>query len=79
VIPWSEPAGLLQAAKKHAMTAEASMTARVWRISQVRLWRLFEASVLISATLLFSSQLALAQFSQQGLKLVGTGAVGSAD
>jgi probable HAF family extracellular repeat protein len=32
--------------------------------------RLFGASVLISATLLFSSQLALAQFSQQGSKLV---------
>jgi antibiotic biosynthesis monooxygenase (ABM) superfamily enzyme len=60
------------------MTAEASM-AGVWRISQVRLWRLFGASVLISATLFFSSQLALAQFSQQGPKLVGTGAVGSAD
>jgi hypothetical protein len=36
------------------------------------------ASVLLSfATLLFSSQLALAQFTQQGPKLVGTGAVGS--
>ena len=37
------------------------------------------ASVLISATLLFSSQLALAQFSQQGSKLVGTAAVGLAE
>jgi hypothetical protein len=38
--------------------------------------RLFGALlVLISATLLFSSQLALAQFTQQGPKLVGTGAV----
>jgi hypothetical protein len=35
--------------------------------------------VLISATLLFSSQLALAQFSQQAPKLVGTGAVGLAE
>jgi hypothetical protein len=41
--------------------------------------RLFGALVLISATLLLSSQLALAQFTQQGPKLVGTGAVGAAD
>ena len=34
-------------------------------------------SVLIVAILLFSSQLALAQFSQEGPKLVGTGAVGA--
>ncbi len=54
------------------------MTARVWPISPVRLSRLFGASVLISATLLFSSQLALAQFSQQGSKLVGTGGAGGA-
>src|SRR5256885_6316153 len=33
---------------------------------------------LLAAALLFSSQVALAQFSQQGPKLVGTGAVGSA-
>ena len=46
---------------------------------RVRLSRIFRASVLISATLLFSPQLALAQFTQQGQKLVGTGAVGSAD
>ena len=32
--------------------------------------------LLIVAALLFSSQLALAQFTQQGPKLVGTGAVG---
>ena len=37
------------------------------------------ALVLISATLLFSSQLALAQFSQQGSKLVGTAVVGLAE
>jgi uncharacterized protein YbdZ (MbtH family) len=41
--------------------------------------RLFGALVLISAAQLFSSQLALAQFTQQGPKLVGTGAVGSAN
>jgi hypothetical protein len=41
--------------------------------------RLYGAAVLISAALLFSSQLALAQFTQQGPKLVGTGAVGSAN
>jgi hypothetical protein len=35
--------------------------------------------VLIVATLIFSSQLALAQFTQQGPKLVGTGAVGNAE
>jgi hypothetical protein len=51
---------------------DASMVARVSP-------RLFGALVLISAALLFSSQLALAQFSQQGSKLVGTGAVGAAD
>ena len=39
----------------------------------------FRAFVLVSAALLFSSQLALAQFTQQGPKLVGTGAVGAAD
>jgi hypothetical protein len=39
--------------------------------------RLFRASVLIFATLLFSPQLALAQFTQQGNKLVGTGGVGT--
>ncbi len=52
------------------------MTARVWPISHVRSSRLFGASGLISAALLVSSQLALAQFTQQGAKLVGTGAVG---
>jgi FG-GAP repeat len=35
--------------------------------------------LLILAALLFSSQLALAQFTQQGPKLVGTGAVGNAN
>src|SRR5271168_3886244 len=52
------------------------MTTRLWPISLA--WsRLFGASVLISAALLLSSQLALAQFTQQGPKLVGTGAVGT--
>ena len=53
------------------------MTARVWPISHVRSSRLFGASVLICAALLVSSQLALAQFTQQGPKLVGTGTVGN--
>ena len=35
--------------------------------------------VLISAAVLFSSQLALAQFSQQGPKMVGTDAVGMSE
>jgi FG-GAP repeat len=51
------------------------MTARLWPISHVRS---FGALVLIVATLIFSSQLALAQFTQQGPKLVGAGAVGNA-
>jgi hypothetical protein len=51
------------------------MTA-VWPISTATASRPFRASVLIFATLLLSSQLALAQFTQQGPKLVGTGAVG---
>ena len=42
-------------------------------------WRLFAVSGLILASLLFSSQLALAQFTQEGPKLVGTGAVGNAE
>jgi len=54
------------------------MSPRVWPISFVGSWRLFGTSVLILAALLFSSQLALAQsvFTQQGPKLVGSGAVG---
>src|ERR1700693_1749610 len=45
--------------------------------ARVRSSRLFGASsVLIFAALLFSSQLALAQFTQQGPKLVGSGAIG---
>jgi hypothetical protein len=51
------------------------MTPRVWPIWYAGLFR---ALPLITATLLFSSQLALAQFTQDGPKLVGTGAVGIA-
>jgi hypothetical protein len=40
---------------------------------------LIGALVLIAATLLLSSQLALAQFTQQGSKLIGTGTVGGAN
>jgi hypothetical protein len=47
------------------------MIAQVWPISTVRASTL----VLIFAALLVSSQLAFAQFAQQGSKLVGTGAV----
>jgi hypothetical protein len=54
------------------------MTARAWSILRVRS-SLFAVSVLIIAALLFSSQLALAQFTQQGPKLVGTDVVGRAD
>jgi hypothetical protein len=44
--------------------------------SHVSGFRFFLASVLVFVALLFSSQLALAQFTQQGPKLVGTGGVG---
>ena len=44
--------------------------------AEMGLPRLFGASILIFAALLFSPQLALAQFTQQGPKLVGAGAVG---
>jgi hypothetical protein len=56
----------------------APMRARVWPISFVRSWRLFAASVLIFVALLVSSQLALAQFTQQGPKLGGFPVVGDA-
>ena len=45
-------------------------------IGSIGLPRLFGASILTFVGLLFSPQLALAQFTQQGPKLVGTGAVG---
>jgi hypothetical protein len=57
------------------MTASNPVTARLWSISKIKSGS-FWVSVLIAATLLFSSQFALAQFTQQG-KLVGTGVVGS--
>jgi hypothetical protein len=53
------------------------MAARVWPIFRLRSMKVFGASALISVALLLSSQLALAQFTQQGPKLVGTGAVGT--
>jgi hypothetical protein len=55
------------------------MTPRGWPISHVRSSRSFGASILIFFALLLSSQLALAQFTQQGPKLVGTGAIGNAN
>ncbi len=56
------------------------MPRRVWSISYVAAPRLFAASLLFVVALLFSSQLALAQFLQQGPKLVtGTGAVGNSE
>ena len=56
------------------------MTPRGWPILHVGSSRLFGASILffVFVALLFSSQLALAQFTQQGPKLVGNGAVGQA-
>ena len=58
-----------------AVSLEASLTERV---SHSRLSKLFSGSLLIFVGLLSSSQLALGQFTQQGSKLVGTGAVGNA-
>jgi len=54
------------------------LTARLWLISHIGSSRIFKASVLAAVTLLLSSQLALAQFTQQGPKLVGSNAVGNA-
>jgi Pectate lyase superfamily protein len=61
-----------------AVSMGGTMPGRVWRISHLRSSRLFGTSVLISAVLLFSLQLALGQITQQGSKLVGTGAIGNA-
>jgi Divergent InlB B-repeat domain len=55
------------------------MTAHAWRTSYARSSRSFGAAALILAALLFSPQPALAQFSQLGAKLVGTGAVGQSE
>jgi hypothetical protein len=60
------------------MVASNRVTARLRLISHIGLSRIFKASVLVAAALLFSSQPALAQFTQQGPKLVGSGAVGQA-
>jgi hypothetical protein len=56
------------------MIASDPGTARLWLISHIiGSSRIFKASVLAAATLLLSWQMALAQFTQQGPKLVGTG------
>src|SRR5580700_8789361 len=54
----------------HGRTGAASNGSLRWR------HQVGGASVLVAAALLLSSQLALAQVTQQGAKLVGTGAVG---
>jgi hypothetical protein len=53
------------------------MMPRGWPISHIN--SRFLRAVLIVATVLFSSQFALAQFTQQGPKLVGNGAVGASE
>jgi hypothetical protein len=58
--------------------SEAPMTVPVWSFLPERASRLFAALVPIFTALLFSSQLALAQFTQQGPKLFGNDAVGNA-
>ncbi len=55
------------------------MSAQSWRGARPTSSRLFRASVLIGAMLLLSSQAALAQFSQDGNKLVGMLATGAAE
>jgi hypothetical protein len=57
--------------------SEAAMTVAVWTFLPERTSRFLALLVPIFIALLFSSQLALAQFTQQGPKLVGTGAVGT--
>ena len=54
------------------------MIPRDWPISHVGSSRSFAASILIFVVLLLSWQLALAQFTQQGPKLVGNDAAGLA-
>src|ERR1700688_1773772 len=54
------------------MVASNRVTAGLWPISHIRSSTIFKASLVAVATLLLSSQLTLAQFSQQGPKLVGT-------
>jgi hypothetical protein len=53
------------------------MMPRGWPISHVGSSRSFGASILIFVAVLLSPQLALAQFTQQGPKLVGSDAVGT--
>jgi hypothetical protein len=55
------------------------MVAWLWLKPHIRSSTIFKTSLVAVATLLLSSQLVLAQFSQQGPKLVGTGAVGAAE
>jgi hypothetical protein len=62
--------------KHHFVKHEAAMTVAVCPMSRGWSCRSFGTLVLIFAALLFSSQLALAQFTRQGPKLVGTGAIG---
>jgi hypothetical protein len=66
--------------RSHAFLARgfAAPLGALESLSHVRPSRLFRPSILIAAALLCSSQLALAQFAQQGSKLVGTGASGAA-
>ena len=64
---------------KVGVVTKAPMAALVWSVPRLSSSRKFVAAVPMFAALLFSSQLALAQFTQQGPKLVGTLAVGPAD
>jgi hypothetical protein len=57
----------------------APMMAQVGTALRERGAGFFKSMALITATLLFSSSLTLAQFTQQGSKLVGTGAAGLAE
>ena len=76
----SRAGGFIMQHNSHlAITRQIVEVEAAERLARVRPSRLFGALVLISAALLFSSQLALAQFTQQGPKLVGTGAVGAAE
>jgi hypothetical protein len=56
----------------------APMSGWGWPTSQMPLSRLSRGSILTIAALAVSTQLALAQFTQQGPKLVGNGTLGSA-
>ena len=64
---------------KVGVVTKAPMAALVWSVPRLSSSIKFVAAVSMFAALLFSSQLALAQFTQQGPKLVGTLPVGPAD